>query len=454
MGAMSILSTKPAGGTQVDTESTERSWLEIVKAAANLEIRDITTHEPSEYPTVVEQAWVQSIKDPKDFARVKEYDYVGDVLQRVEKNVDQDKKASRLYEEECELVRNLQEKLELRIGFTEAVFFKVLKRYLRRLVLDVEGHPQNAESHRHRKAAVEVSDRRIALALVWKLSWNLGPRLISVLIDCSIFFQCWTLIHTFLQRRVVDSRDCSKIVEVAIQNQLPRTLCLCITYSTDLAPQDVYYMLVYFLDSAEDTHKSFLLVKGEWRRLVLQKIQAYLKKKDGSSSADGPSPATLLALAKAIDNFTASELCIHHLVALEQDEAVLSSVVSRLETAQQLRLLQYLHKWIVQYSSQLGNYPVSRIGRIPSLNQVFFWTSIILEGNYAQFVLSPQFHPVLEGIKGLLQPLVDLCTELTPLLGVVDHLRHRRYAAVKKAPRVAVPQAPTDYIIELLDLGG
>ncbi|KAL3697632.1 hypothetical protein R1sor_011708 [Riccia sorocarpa] len=454
MGAMSIVSHQAAQGSEMNTDSIERSWLDTVKAAANLEIYDTKSHDTSEYPAVVEQAWIQTIKDPKDFRRVKVYDYLGDILQKVEKSVDNDKQASRHYDEECELVRKLLGQLELRTGFTEAFFFTTLKTYFLKLQNDLEGRNQVSELNRKKDVPVEVSDRRIASRLVWKYAPIVGPGLISALIECSISLHCWSMIESLLRRRVVDSRDCSKIVESAIQNQMPMTLCLCISHAADLAPQDVYSMLVYFLDNLENTPRSFLKVKGEWKRLALQKIKAFSKTREGSSSGVRRSSATLLGLAKAVDNFSVSELCLHHLVAMEQDEAVISSVLSKLDTPQLLNLLQYLRKWIDQYSSQLGNYTTLRIGRIPSLNQVFSWISTILEGNYTQFVLSPQFHPVLGEMKGLLQPLVALYSELTPLLGVVAHVRHRRGPAATKPRSLQVPQAPSDYIIELLDLGG
>ncbi|KAG6551854.1 hypothetical protein Mapa_006468 [Marchantia paleacea] len=453
MGGMSIHARQPNEGMETVPEKSEKTWLEVVKAAVSLEDLDIFCRDSLHYPKVVEQSWIHTIRDPKDFKKVKKNDFVGDVLQKIEEGLEEDQVANKFFYEERELVRDLQQKLETK-GLTEESFVGLLKPYLVSLRSKTAGgeNEGNVADGPHSNGTVSVADRRSTLSLVRTVAVILGPRLISTLLECCTLLRLWSMVHILLERRVVDTRDCSKIVESAIEDQQARTLCHCITYGPDLTPQDVLSILVFFLSSMEKTPKSFQIVKGEWKRVALYKIQVYNNRKEAAAeNGEQPSPATVLALANAIDGFSAPELCIHQLVASDQDESVLSSVVAKLESPQLLSLLQYLCKWVDRYSSQLARYPTPKLGRIPSMNQVLFWTSVILEGNYTKFVLSSDYHAVVKTMKKLVQPLVDLSTHLTPLIGIVDHLRYRRYATAIKT-RVHVPTAPTDYVIELLDL--
>ncbi|OAE24871.1 hypothetical protein AXG93_2931s1130 [Marchantia polymorpha subsp. ruderalis] len=451
---MSISAIQPNEGMETAPDKVEKTWLEVVKAAVSLGDHDIVSRDSLHYPKIVEQSWIHTIKDPKDFKKIKKNDFVGDVLQKIEEGLEEDQAASKFFYEERELVRDLQQKLEAKGALTEEIFLGLLKPHLESLKSRTVGGESegNVVDGPHSNGSVSPVDRRSTLSLVRAVAVRLGPRLISTLLQCCALLRLWSMVHILLERRVVDTRDCSRIVESAIEDQQARTLCHCITYGPDLAPQDFLSILVFFLRSMERTPKSFQVVKGEWKRLALSKIQVYKNRKEvASESGEPPSPATVLALANAIDGFSAPELCIHQLVASDQDESVLTSVVAKLEPPQLLSLLQYLCKWVERYSSQLARYPTPKLGRVPSMNQVLFWTSVILECNYTKFVLSSDYHAVVKAMRKLVQPLVELSTHLTPLIGIVDHLRYRRYAAAIKT-RVHVPTAPTDYVIELLDL--
>ena len=163
-----------------------------------------------------------------------------------------------------------------------------------------------------------------------------------------------------------------------------------------------------------------------------------------------------IAFAAAVDGFSGWEVCLHDLVSAGQDEAVIAAVLRELDTVETMRLLRYLHKWLDRYSTKLTHIPLPPscnflAHKVPSVGQVLQWTSALFDVQYTRVVLTSDFSPELSALQALIEPLVAAGAKLSPVVGLIEHLRSNGPLPVRKGD--ANSEGASDYIIEFLDFG-
>ena len=112
-----------------------------------------------------------------------------------------------------------------------------------------------------------------------------------------------------------------------------------------------------------------------------------------------------ILLMMAHDGFSASELCLHYLLASSNVDAVtLSSSIGKLNGKEMMNLIRYLGKWLKKYvqfpqavpcpeaSSKLG---LKACSWVPKLEDVINCVGLVLDEKFSSLVLHPEFHEEL-----------------------------------------------------------
>lgn len=437
--------------------TAEASWLEVVKSAAVVEQRD----EDCIYPSVIYPAWIDQLNDPN--IKVHVIDGDGSAILKPLALSSEDISRSTASEKQA-LVKELKTILQQSDRLSKQSFLGLLGSYLQSLkAKGGESTPSKRSSGRLRNGVVDAKDEESTLKLLKDFCRQLGHRLITLVLECSVSLSYWAPVQILLERRVVLSNSSPKLVQSLVEEEESLLLCLYITNVPDLTPQDVYALLTFFLDCIPNPSKFFRPVKREWKRAASDEIEKVVRSRSSVQAAPSnsiyhnleklsrgrdSSVAPAVGMAMAIDGFSSPELCIHHLVASGPDEDLLCSIVSQLSTAQVLNLTRYLRKWIEKYSSYLENFPAPKHGRLPSFAQVLSWVGVVLESHFTRFVLSADFHVELRSMRDTVNSLVDFGASISPLGGMTEHLRSQSLLPVRKQRGGGA----SDYVIELLDM--
>jgi len=162
---------------------------------------------------------------------------------------------------------------------------------------------------------------------------------------------------------------------------------------------------------------------------------------------------TAVLLAAAVDGFSAADLCLHCLVSSSPDETVLSSVICELDTAEVLKLLRYLGKWLTKYTKShlmgplpLAATPNTKISRwVPSLSLILEWVSLVFDEHYSSLVLFSEFHDELKSIEKMVKRYSKATEEWCSLASVVELLKSEA-----RLPNISKFDAKEEHVVEYL----
>jgi hypothetical protein len=168
----------------------------------------------------------------------------------------------------------------------------------------------------------------------------------------------------------------------------------------------------------------------------------------GVDDKDMTQQAVLLSLA--VDHFQPFELCLHNLLALGHDEAVLTTIFTHLDGTEVLKLLRYLEKWLEMYYSKHGSIFCASMKVkdlwVPSLLDVLRWVSVLMDVHMMSLILSKDVHKELRSVQRMVKGLVGVGHKCASLLGVLEHLRESNVL-----PEPQTPNA-NDHVIEYLEI--
>lgn len=394
--------------------------------------------------------------------------------------------------EEDRVVAELKKKLGNLGDFSKEEFVAMTRPVLESAAR-ADGNAEGAKASGRDDEAMEVADAEFSyLRVLRKVGPHIGRKLLASIVRCSLGLQFWGALKVLLELGLVTSASHPDLVQKLVEHRKADFLCLCFYHVLDLTPSDLMIGLKFLLEITPASGRSFEVVRQGWRRAACDAIDLAARRKEnvrmseyrlrdalgivpaegeGASGAAAASErekrkyeklvsrknvavAYAVAMAVAVDGFEGWETCLHALVASGQDEAVLAAIVAELDTSEAVQLLQYVRKWLDRYSGRLCSNPLPRgesmdsIYRVPSSQQVLQWVSMVLDGQYTKCVLSPKFLPELRAIQGSVQSVVAIGRKLTPLLGVVEHLRAMHALPARGQDSVA----NADYTIEYLDI--
>ena len=133
-----------------------------------------------------------------------------------------------------------------------------------------------------------------------------------------------------------------------------------------------------------------------------------------------------VAAVAAVEGFTRAELCLHSLVGVRREEAVVVEAVRQLDTQQVVALVRYLGKWMDRYANKLAlnlapAYKPSL--PIPRLEQVVVWMGLVIDCHLARLMLLGECEKDLVEVEGSVSRFVETASLLRPILGMLGHIR-------------------------------
>lgn len=299
--------------------------------------------------------------------------------------------------------------------------------------------------------------------LLRKAAPHLGQKLLSTIVRTCVVIRYWDGLQAMLASHSMVGNTFPDLVSKLVEEGHPVLLCLWIKTVRDPRFSDLLSVLKFFLKSSKPRKKRYRSIRRQWKQAALTTIARVaemglgkaaqtVEDEEGNENVMGNHvtessqgkeeenevlkeelTSKAILLAAAVDEFLPCELCLHCLVASGQDEAVLASVLSQLDTSEVLMLLHYLEKWLKKFSrrSSLGTFSRSKKDLwIPSLAQILQWISVILDEHYTTLILCSDFHSELRSMQLLVKGLVDVGYKLAPLVGIIEHIQADRKSVV------------------------
>lgn len=304
-----------------------------------------------------------------------------------------------------------------------------------------------------------ATDINASLHLLQSMAPFLGNHVVNLIVRWCLTLKLWDPLKILLSQGLFSWHTCHGLVDKLVENNRGNLLCLYIKNTADFRPADLLLLLRYFLRPKSD--KTLAAVRDEWRdeaHLAIKlasdmKIRCSKSNKLKTRGELYSLEFTAVLLAAAVDGFSAADLCLHCLVSSSPDETVLSSVVSELDTAEVLKLLRYLGKWLTKYSKShlmgplpLAATPNTKISRwVPSLSLILEWMSLVFDEHYSSLVLFSEFHDELKSIEKMVKRYSKATEEWCSLASVVELLKSEA-----RLPNISKFDAKEEHVVEYL----
>lgn len=304
-----------------------------------------------------------------------------------------------------------------------------------------------------------ATDINASLHLLQSMAPFLGNHVVNLIVRWCVTLKFWEPLEILLSQGLFSWHMCCDLVDKLVENNRGNLLCLYIKSTTDFRPADLLLLLRYFLRPKSD--KTLASVRDAWRNeahLAIKlasdmKIRCIKSKKLKTRSELYSLEFTAVLLAAAVDGFSAADLCLHCLVSSSPDETVLSSVISELDTAEVLKLLRYLGKWLTKYSKShltgplpLAATPNTKISRwVPSLSLILEWVSLVFDEHYSSLVLFSEFHDELKSMETMVKHYSNATEEWCSLASVVELLKSEA-----RLPNISKFDAKEEHVVEYL----
>ncbi|KAK7269490.1 hypothetical protein RIF29_22220 [Crotalaria pallida] len=268
--------------------------------------------------------------------------------------------------------------------------------------------------------------------LIEKLGVFMGEDVAGLVLDGCISLEIWELVETLIVNGIVGHSCYSNLVTRLMEKKKSDLLCLCIKHAFDLGSSEILSILRYFLSPSKDAYDTMITVKKEWETQALLAIEkasdGSLKKKDSLVAKE----ASVFFMI-AYDGFSASELCLHYLIASSNiNDVMLSPSFSKLNGKELMKLIRYLAKWLKKYERFPQAVPCPKASAVlglkacdwvPKLEDVVKCVGLVLDENFSSLVLHPEFHEELRLIEGVVSSLTAEAKHCCLMTDVVDKLK-------------------------------
>ncbi|KAM4107529.1 hypothetical protein ACB094_04G152500 [Castanea mollissima] len=209
-------------------------------------------------------------------------------------------------------------------------------------------------------------------------------------------------------------------------------LCLCIKHASDLGASELLAILKYFLCPAKDAYGSMVDVRKEWEKQALSAIEKASERSVTGKKARLAKEASILLMI-AHDGFSASELCLHYLLASSNIDAMtLSSSIGNLKGKEMLNLIRYLGKWLKKYEQFPQAIPCSEASHklglkacswVPKLEDVINCAGLVLDEKISSLILHSEFHEELRSMGEVVSCLASEARLCCLMADVADRLK-------------------------------
>ncbi|KAJ1437912.1 hypothetical protein SESBI_03337 [Sesbania bispinosa] len=279
---------------------------------------------------------------------------------------------------------------------------------------------------------IDSSSSDYSRILIDKLGCFMSKDAAGLVLDGCVSLEIWEIVEALIVNGIIEHSYYSNLVNRLVEKKRSDLLCLCVKHAFDLGSSEILIILRYFLSPSKDAYNTMVAVKKEWENQALLAIEkasdSNLKRKNLLVAKE----ASILLMI-AYDGFSASDLCLHYLIASANlNDVMLSSSFSKLNGKELINLIRYLAKWLKKYERfpQAGPCPKasSVLGLkacewVPKLEDVVKCLGLVLDENFSSLVLHPQFHEELRSIEGVVSCLTAEAKLCYLMADVVDKLK-------------------------------
>lgn len=163
------------------------------------------------------------------------------------------------------------------------------------------------------------------------------------------------------------------------------------------------------------------------RKVAETTVAAAEKAVSSNASHAGTLIATAACAAGTVESFSSSQLCLHPLLSMCHDGAVLVAALRDLPSPCAIALLKYLLKWVKNYRTIINDYHVMAPDvpqlAVPEPDAVLQWTAAALDGGMSRFMLRKDAAGVVSELRREVVPQVKALRRLAQVKGAVEHLQ-------------------------------
>jgi len=163
------------------------------------------------------------------------------------------------------------------------------------------------------------------------------------------------------------------------------------------------------------------------RKIAETTVVAAEKAVSSNGSHAGTLIATAACAAGTVESFSSSELCLHPLLSISHDGAVLVTALRDVPSPCAVALLKYLLKWVKNYRTIINDYHVMAPDlpelAVPEPEAVLQWTAAALDGGMSRLMLRKDAAGVVSDLRREVAPQVEALRRLAQVKGAVEHLQ-------------------------------
>ncbi len=315
----------------------------------------------------------------------------------------------------------LNRKLKNPIDFDKDEFLKILNQFLEKIRVKVGV-----------SIGIDLSHNGYTLVLIEKVGSLMGKDVAGLVLDACVDLEIWELVEVLIVNELIEHSCYLNLVNKLVAKKRSELLCLCIKHASDLGASELLAILKYFLCPAKDAYSSMVNVRKEWEKQALSAIdRASGNSLTGKKLRIAKEASILLMLAH--DGFSASELCLHYLLASSNVDAVtLTSSIGKLNGKEMMNLIRYLGKWLKKYAQfpQAGPCPEASLklglkacSWVPKLEDVINCVGLVLDEKFSSLVLHPEFHEELRFMGGVVSCLASEARLCCIMADVAERLK-------------------------------
>ncbi|XP_014508772.1 uncharacterized protein LOC106768251 [Vigna radiata var. radiata] len=279
---------------------------------------------------------------------------------------------------------------------------------------------------------VDSSRNEYSKTLVDKLGVYMGKDVAGLVLNGCVSLEMWEVVEALIVNAIIEHSCYSSLITKLVEKKQSDLICLCIKHAFDLGSSEILSILRYFLSPSKDAYNSMLNVKKEWKRQAVLAIEILSGSKLKRKKLLLAKEASIL-LMMAYDGFSASETCLHYLIASSNiNDVMLSPSLSKLNGKELINLIRYLGKWLKKYERfpQAGPCPrassvlgLEACDWVPKLEDVIKCLGLLLDEKFSSLVLHPLFHEELRSIEGVVNCLTAEAKICHLTADVVDKLK-------------------------------
>lgn len=310
-------------------------------------------------------------------------------------------------------LKTLKRKLKNRLEFSKNEFVEMLYLYL-----------QSCSE----KIGVSIGgDVNVGGKLIAKFGFLLGHDLLGLVLEGCVVLEAWEVLESLIVFGFVRPLVSGNLVGNLIVKGRSELVCLFVKHVKDIQFGDVVLILKYFLNPSREAYDSMVILRKDWEDEALEAVEKAADKGVGGKLRNLAQEAAVLLMV-AYDGFSASELCLHYLIARDDiDEVMFLSCISKLNCEEMMSLIRYFGKWLRKYekfpqanacpkaSSVLG---LKTCNWVPSLANVVKCFGLVVDEHFSSLVLQSEFHEELRSLEQVANALsleASLCSTVTKL---------------------------------------